>query len=174
MSVLDPFEVFEIEVWPLPQFQDSNRADMAARQHLDALERLITDPRRPRGAVQGDTQREGPTARCPRGGSAAVIPRADRVRAGPRVAIPPRFPHRAARIDHLAPGAGDLRAKGPGWTEAGAPHSGQAPAVAVSASVRSTGRRSVGPRRGRRGRSLSDSRTHAHKGPEQDGAKPAH
>lgn len=24
MSVLDPFEVFEIEVWPLPQFQDSN------------------------------------------------------------------------------------------------------------------------------------------------------
>jgi hypothetical protein len=43
MSVLDPFEVFEIEVWPLPQFQDSNRADLAARQHLDALERLITE-----------------------------------------------------------------------------------------------------------------------------------
>jgi hypothetical protein len=43
MSVLDPFEVFEIEVWPLPQFQDSNRADQAARQHLDALERLITE-----------------------------------------------------------------------------------------------------------------------------------
>ena len=48
MSVLDPFEVFEIEVWPLPQFQDSNRADLAARQHLDALERLITEK-----AVQG-------------------------------------------------------------------------------------------------------------------------
>jgi hypothetical protein len=43
MSVLDPFEVFEIEVWPLPQFQGSNRADNAARQHLDALERLITE-----------------------------------------------------------------------------------------------------------------------------------
>ena len=43
MSVLDPFEVFEIEVWPLPQFEASNRADLAARQHLDALERLITD-----------------------------------------------------------------------------------------------------------------------------------
>jgi hypothetical protein len=42
MSVLDPFEVFEIEVWPLPQFQESNRNDLAARQHLDALERLIT------------------------------------------------------------------------------------------------------------------------------------
>ncbi len=48
MSVLDPFEVFEIEVWPLPQFQDSNRAHLAARQHLDALERLITDQ-----AIQG-------------------------------------------------------------------------------------------------------------------------
>jgi hypothetical protein len=43
MSVLDPFEVFEIEVWPLPQFQLSNRNDLAARQHLDALERLITE-----------------------------------------------------------------------------------------------------------------------------------
>ncbi len=42
MSVLDPFEVFEIEVWPLPQFQASNRSDLAARAHLDALERLIT------------------------------------------------------------------------------------------------------------------------------------
>jgi hypothetical protein len=43
MSVLDPFEVFEIEVWPLPQLQESNRSDLEARQHLDALERLITD-----------------------------------------------------------------------------------------------------------------------------------
>jgi hypothetical protein len=42
MSVLDPFEVFEIEVWPLPHLQDSNRSDGAARQQLDALERTIT------------------------------------------------------------------------------------------------------------------------------------
>jgi hypothetical protein len=42
MSVLDPFEVFEIEVWPLPQFQQTNRSDADARAHLDALERLIT------------------------------------------------------------------------------------------------------------------------------------
>ena len=42
MSVLDPFEVFEIEVWPLPQFQDTPGNDTAARAHLDALERLIT------------------------------------------------------------------------------------------------------------------------------------
>ena len=42
MSVLDPFEVFEIEVWPLPQFQSTGGKDPEARQHLDALERLIT------------------------------------------------------------------------------------------------------------------------------------
>jgi hypothetical protein len=42
MSVLDPFEVYEIEVWPLPQFQDTSRGDAAARAYLDALERLIT------------------------------------------------------------------------------------------------------------------------------------
>jgi hypothetical protein len=42
MSVLDPFEVFEIEVWPLPHLQAAPRTDIDARQHLDALERLIT------------------------------------------------------------------------------------------------------------------------------------
>jgi hypothetical protein len=42
MSVLDPFEVYEIEVWPLPEFQGTPRNDLEARQHLDALERLIT------------------------------------------------------------------------------------------------------------------------------------
>jgi hypothetical protein len=42
MSVLDPFEVYEIEVWPLPQFQVTPGKDPAARQHLDALERIIT------------------------------------------------------------------------------------------------------------------------------------
>src|SRR5579862_9884642 len=31
MSVLDPFEVFEIEVWPLPQLQDALRSDVEAR-----------------------------------------------------------------------------------------------------------------------------------------------
>ena len=43
MSVLDPFEVFEIEVWPLPHLQEANRSDAEARQHLDALERVITE-----------------------------------------------------------------------------------------------------------------------------------
>jgi hypothetical protein len=43
MSVLDPFEVFEIEVWPMHELQDAPRTDNGARQRLDALERLITD-----------------------------------------------------------------------------------------------------------------------------------
>jgi hypothetical protein len=42
MSVLDPFEVHEIEVWPLPALQETGRADAGARRHLDALERLVT------------------------------------------------------------------------------------------------------------------------------------
>ena len=42
MSVLDPFEVFEIAVWPLPHLQESPRSDADARQQLDALERLAT------------------------------------------------------------------------------------------------------------------------------------
>ena len=41
MSVLDPFEVYEIEVWPLPQFQKTDSRDKTAKAHLDALERLI-------------------------------------------------------------------------------------------------------------------------------------
>lgn len=42
MSVLDPFEVYDIEVWPLPQFQGTEGKNAGARRHLDALERLIT------------------------------------------------------------------------------------------------------------------------------------
>ncbi len=43
MSVLDPFEVREIEVWPLPQFQEvtkdsASAARTAARRVLDGLE----------------------------------------------------------------------------------------------------------------------------------------
>jgi hypothetical protein len=41
MSVLDPFEVYEIEVWPLLQFQKTDSRDKNAKAHLDALERLI-------------------------------------------------------------------------------------------------------------------------------------
>ncbi|SOD42778.1 GIY-YIG nuclease family protein [Nitrosovibrio sp. Nv4] len=41
MSVLDPFEVFEVEVWPLPQFQTTSGTDKEARAYLNALEELI-------------------------------------------------------------------------------------------------------------------------------------
>jgi hypothetical protein len=41
MSVLDPFEVYEIEVWPLPQFQKTDNKNKDAKACLDALERLI-------------------------------------------------------------------------------------------------------------------------------------
>jgi hypothetical protein len=41
MAVLDPFEVYEIEVWPLPQFQNTSGKDKNAKAHLDALEDLI-------------------------------------------------------------------------------------------------------------------------------------
>ncbi len=42
MSVLDPFEVFDIEVWPMPELQATPGKDREARLRLDALERLIT------------------------------------------------------------------------------------------------------------------------------------
>jgi hypothetical protein len=41
MSVLDPFEVFEIEVYPLPEYQHVTRKHSefkSAKEHLDALE----------------------------------------------------------------------------------------------------------------------------------------
>ncbi len=43
MSVLDPFEVFEIEVFPLPQFQSVGSAAerAAAKAHLNALEHSV-------------------------------------------------------------------------------------------------------------------------------------
>lgn len=47
MSVLDPFEVFRIIVWPLPEFQEITREHKEkfkeAKAHLNALERLIFD-----------------------------------------------------------------------------------------------------------------------------------
>ena len=38
MKVLDPFEVFEVEVWPLPQYQTRPTSDLQARAHLNWLE----------------------------------------------------------------------------------------------------------------------------------------
>lgn len=41
MSVLDPFEVYEIEVWPLPEYEKTSSKDPDAKAHLNALEDLI-------------------------------------------------------------------------------------------------------------------------------------
>ena len=42
-SVRDPFEVYEIEVWPLPDLQQVSGKNVEAKRRLDALERLITE-----------------------------------------------------------------------------------------------------------------------------------
>jgi hypothetical protein len=38
MNVLDPFEVYEIEVWPLPEYEGASSDNPDAREHLNALE----------------------------------------------------------------------------------------------------------------------------------------
>lgn len=43
MSVLDPFEVFEIEVWPLPSLQNTDGKNAQAKAQLNALEKAIYD-----------------------------------------------------------------------------------------------------------------------------------
>lgn len=50
MSVLDPFEVYEVEVWPLPQFQNTGATNADAKAHLDALEDLVYQE-----AIEGST-----------------------------------------------------------------------------------------------------------------------
>lgn len=50
MSVLDPFEVYEIVVWPLPEFQNTAAGNADAKAHLDALENLIYQQ-----AIEGST-----------------------------------------------------------------------------------------------------------------------
>lgn len=50
MSVLDPFEVYEVEVWPLPQFEKTPKKDAAAIAYLNALEHFVYEQ-----AVAGST-----------------------------------------------------------------------------------------------------------------------
>jgi hypothetical protein len=38
MKVLDPFEVYEVEVWPLPQYEGRPTSDGEAKRHLNWLE----------------------------------------------------------------------------------------------------------------------------------------
>lgn len=67
MSVLDPFEVFEIEVWPLPQFQETGGKDASAKEHLNALERQITQQ-----AVEGSEFKAILNEKDPPGGELIV------------------------------------------------------------------------------------------------------
>lgn len=41
MSVLDPFEVAEIEVWPLWELQNKDSTDSSAKEQLDQLEYTV-------------------------------------------------------------------------------------------------------------------------------------
>lgn len=38
MKVLDPFEVYEVQVWPIPQYEGRSTSDVEARAHLNWLE----------------------------------------------------------------------------------------------------------------------------------------
>ena len=67
MSVLDPFEVFEVEVWPLPQFQETGGKDSAAKDYLNALERQITQE-----AVEGSEFKAILNEKDPPGGELVV------------------------------------------------------------------------------------------------------
>ncbi len=60
MSVLDPFEVYEIEVWPLPHLQTVSGKDVGAKQQLDALERLITEQAVERSAFKAILNEKDP------------------------------------------------------------------------------------------------------------------
>jgi hypothetical protein len=41
MKVLDPFEVYEIEVWPLPHLQEADLKNLTAKAELDWLESTV-------------------------------------------------------------------------------------------------------------------------------------
>ena len=41
MSVLDPYEVYALAVWPCPQFQEGKQDKGAVREYMDALEATV-------------------------------------------------------------------------------------------------------------------------------------
>ena len=76
MSVLDPFEVFEIEVWPLPGLQGISGKDKEAKKHLNDLERLITEREIQRSKFRAILNEKDP----PPGADAVEIPPSFRAR----------------------------------------------------------------------------------------------
>ena len=156
MSVLDPFEVFEIEVWPLPHLQGSPRTDADARRQLDALERLITAQAIENSQFKAILNEKDPPTGSSLARGAAIISGADCFRACVRASVASRLPLGAARVDPLAPCAGDLGAEGPGWIATSASHPGKAAAMAGGAALRRARRRRFRCPRG--GASLRDCR----------------
>ncbi len=68
MSVLDPFEVLDIEVWPIPELEGVDKRDKDAKAHLNALERLITE-----AAVDGSRFKAILNEKDPPAGRVAVM-----------------------------------------------------------------------------------------------------
>lgn len=112
MSVLDPFEVFDIEVWPLPQFQTVG--DPQTRPYLDTLESVITEQavRRSRfGAILNE--KNPPAQRCwveipPSIRGCIVSDGVKRLRSHPDV----RIARRALTISRLAQSISERKVQG--------------------------------------------------------------
>lgn len=114
MSVLDPFEVCEIEVWPLPEYQQTSGDDPHARLHLDELEYVVT-----RQAVEGSKFKAVLNEKDPcSGGLSIELPRSlrgciisdevRRLRAHPDF----RIARRALTISRLAQVISERKVKG--------------------------------------------------------------
>lgn len=105
MNVLDPFEVFEIAVWTLPQYQNVPQTNKAARDYLNALEyavfqealqnshfKAVLNEKDPSATVISLIPGE-PTARAP-----IVSERVKEIRSHPDI----RIARRAATLARLA------------------------------------------------------------------------
>lgn len=104
MSVLDPFEVYEVEVWPLAQFQKTSASDPEAKAHLDALEDMVYQE-----AIEGSTFKAVLNEKDPPSPTVAVVkppslrgcmvsPQVHRIRAHPDF----RIARRALTLSRLA------------------------------------------------------------------------
>lgn len=119
MNVLDPFEVYSIEVYPLPEFQHVNsnkHPDYAeAKQHLDALEYLVHEQ-----AIGKSKYGEILNEKDPRPGIKRVIPKPHRRDIVSkevldlRAHLDVRIARRAATISKLAQVISEREIKGTG------------------------------------------------------------
>jgi DNA mismatch endonuclease Vsr len=110
MAVLDPFEVCEVEVWPLPQFEGLTRKKTsrlefdAAKAHLDALERFVFEQCVERSRFKVILNEKNP----PKSGLAIDVPPSVRGRIVPdrvmdlRAHPDTRLARRAAVVSRLA------------------------------------------------------------------------